>query len=204
MALFLLLLLGVRSAYKEDAQASAAELVFGQPLRLPGEFFDPQVEETVDMTDYLSRLRSIVRSLQPAPAARHNSRHKTFVFKELATATHVFLRDCTAGGGLKPAYSGPHKVLERGDKVFRLLVNGKQATVSIDRIKPAFILRDPDTTSYSPHNTTTQNTPLSPLSNNTPHYSPDADNRGLPSSDDGVIRTSRSGRRVHFPTYYRP
>ena len=201
-----LVLLGVRSAYKEDVEASAAELVYGQPLRLPGEFFDPQADETVDMTDYLSRLRSIVRRLQPSPAARHNSKHMTFIYKELSSATHVFLRDCTAGG-LKPAYSGPHKVIERGDKVFKIMVNGKQVAVSIDRIKPAFILHDPDNTSHSPHTTNIhRNTPQSPLNTNTntDHYTPDADNRDLLSPDDGVVRTTRSGRRVKFPDYYRP
>lgn len=200
-----LVLLGVRSAYKEDAQASAAELVYGQPMRLPGEFFDPQSDETVDMTTYLSRLRSIIRNLQPSPAARHNSNFKTFIYKDLSSATHVFLRDCTAGGGLKPAYSGPHKVIERGDKVFRIVVNGKQVTVSIDRIKPAFILRDPDNTSYSPQTTNMHpNSPQSPLNTNTHHYTPNADNQDLPLADDDVIKTTRSGRRVRFPDYYRP
>ncbi|KAJ8719407.1 hypothetical protein PYW08_011582 [Mythimna loreyi] len=155
------------------------------------------------MTDYLSRLRSIIRNLQPTPAARHGSNTKTFVFKELSSSTHVFLRDCTAGGGLKPAYSGPYKVIERGDKVFKLCVNGKQVTVTIDRLKPAFILRDPDNT--SPHTTNIHhNTPPSPLNSNTPHHTSNADNRNLPSADGNVIRATRSGRRVKFPVFYRP
>ena len=32
-------MLGLRNSYKEDLQATAAEMVFGTPLRLPGEFF---------------------------------------------------------------------------------------------------------------------------------------------------------------------
>lgn len=189
-----LVLLGIRSAYKEDVEASAAELLYGQPLRLPGEFFDPQKDETVDMTDYLSRLRSFARNLQPSAAARHNRTFKTFIYKDLASSSHVFLRDCTAGGCLKPAYSGPHKVTERGDKVFKILVNGKQVTVSIDRIKPAFILSDPDTISRLTLDTDT----------NTHHHTPSADNQTLPSADDSVIRATRSGRQVKFPDYYRP
>ena len=31
-------MLGLRSAPKDDLQASSAELVYGQPLRVPGEF----------------------------------------------------------------------------------------------------------------------------------------------------------------------
>ncbi|KAJ8724718.1 hypothetical protein PYW07_015676 [Mythimna separata] len=198
-----LVLLGVRSAYKEDAEASAAELVYGQPLRLPGEFFEPQPEEAMDMTDYLTRLRNVVRKMHPSPAARHN-KSKIFVFKELATSTHVFLKDCTAGGGFKPAYSGPHEVIQRGDKVFKIVVNGKEVTVSIDRIKPAFILRDPDTP-YSPPTTDIHhNTSQTPPYNNTQHDTPSAENRDLPDADDDVIRKTRSGRRVRFPDYYRP
>ncbi len=37
----LMVLLGVRSALKEDLGCTAAELVYGAPLRLPGEFFTP-------------------------------------------------------------------------------------------------------------------------------------------------------------------
>jgi hypothetical protein len=36
-----LVLLGIRTAFKEDLQASVAELVYGEPLRLPGELLTP-------------------------------------------------------------------------------------------------------------------------------------------------------------------
>jgi hypothetical protein len=36
-----LVLLGIRTAFKEDLQASAAELVYGEPLRIPGELLTP-------------------------------------------------------------------------------------------------------------------------------------------------------------------
>ncbi|KOX80085.1 hypothetical protein WN51_08989 [Melipona quadrifasciata] len=35
----LIQMLGFRNSYKEDIQATAAEMVYGTPLRLPGEFF---------------------------------------------------------------------------------------------------------------------------------------------------------------------
>ncbi|CAH4027952.1 unnamed protein product [Pieris brassicae] len=191
--------MGIRSAYKEDVRASAAELVYGQPMRLPGEFFDPEADVTVDATDYLSRLRNMVRNLQPSPTARHNSKHNTFIFKDLATSSHVFLRDCIVGGALKPACSGPHKVIQRGDKVFKILVNGKQVTVSIDRIKPAFILCDPDNTTNTHHSPNLNTHAIT-------RHTPNAENRDIlrADDDDDVVRTTRSGRRVRFPDYYRP
>jgi hypothetical protein len=45
-----LILLGIRTAYKEDLHSSAAELVYGEPLRVPGEFLvpaTPKVETSV-------------------------------------------------------------------------------------------------------------------------------------------------------------
>lgn len=50
-------LLGIRSAWKEDIQSSAAEVVYGEPLRLPGQFFTPVNDAGVDMTNLISRLR---------------------------------------------------------------------------------------------------------------------------------------------------
>ena len=37
----LLVLLGIRTAFKEDLQSSASELVYGEPQRIPGEFLVP-------------------------------------------------------------------------------------------------------------------------------------------------------------------
>lgn len=49
---------------------------------------------------------------------------------------------------MKQAYSGPHKVLIRGDKIFKIVVSGKEITVSIKCIKSSFILHDPANLGY--------------------------------------------------------
>lgn len=185
-------LLGIRSAYKEDLGTSTAELLYGEPLRLPGEFFEPEDEGTVDLTDYMSRLRCFVHRLQPSPASRHGKGRNTFVYKDLATCTHVFLRDCTVGGSLKSAYTGPHKVIQRGDKTYKILMNNKEVTVSIDRVKPAFILRDPDNHLSHSH----------PTYSHTPNTH--TDRHDLLNPQDNFVRTTKSGRTVRFPDYYRP
>ncbi|KAJ0176674.1 hypothetical protein K1T71_007853 [Dendrolimus kikuchii] len=189
-----LVLLGIRSAYKEDIQASTAELLYGQPLRLPGDFFNPPADETIDVTDYLSRLRGFVRDLQPSPAARHSSRRTTFVFKDLSTSAYVFLRDDKIGGSLKPAYTGPYEVIARGDKVFKIMVNGKQVSVSVDRLKPAFILSDPNTPHHTPPNNNTH----------THHPNTPTNHQASPNTEGDTFKMRRSGRRTRFPDYYRP
>jgi hypothetical protein len=114
-----LVLLGIRSAFKEDLQTSSAELVFGEPLRLPGYFFSPSSKGTTDVTDFSARLRSIVQNLQPVPTSWHG-RKKSFVFKDLATASHVFLRDDTVRGSLQAAYTGPYLILKKEQKVYKI------------------------------------------------------------------------------------
>lgn len=173
-------LLGIRSAFKEDLQTSSAELVYGEPLRLPGEFFHPQTATTTDLADFTARLRKITQDLQPIATSRH-CKNKTFVFKDLAKTSHVFLRDDTIRGSLRPAYTGPHAVMERTDKVYKIMLNGKPVTVSIDRLKPAYILEQNEETRI-PHETQEKET----------------------SREDDTQRQTKSGRRVRFPDFYRP
>ncbi|GBP34510.1 hypothetical protein EVAR_29907_1 [Eumeta japonica] len=179
-----LVLLGVRSAYKDDLKASCAELVYGETLRLPGEFISPSPTKMTDISDYIARLRSFVRKLQPSPASRHGE-CATFVYKDLATTTHVFLREDTIRSCFQPAYTGPHEVLKRGDKIFTILVNGKRTTVSIERIKPAYTVDDELLNTV--HTATRE-----PKS--VPELNPEHRN----------IKRTRSGRTVRFPDYYRP
>lgn len=182
-----LVLLGIRNAYKEDLKTTSAELLYGETLRLPGEFFQAKVDDTEDMSEYVVRLRNFAKRLQPLPASRHGSK-PTFVFKDLSSTSHVFLRDETSGS-LKAAYTGPHEVVQRGDKVFNLLVNGKRVTVSIDRLKPAYTLHD--STTHTNTATTHTNTHILIPTTNSP-------------TERSNIRTTRSGRKVRFPNYYRP
>ena len=138
-----LVLLGIRSSLKEDLQTTSAELVYGENLRLPGEFFHPKREIIVDVTDFASRLRSHMEQIKPRPASHHTSK-PTFVFKDLATSDYVFLRQDAPRASFEPAYTGPYQVLKKGDKVYKLKIKNKDVTVSIDRLKPAFILQESD------------------------------------------------------------
>jgi hypothetical protein len=49
-------LLGIRTAFKEDLQASVTELVYGEPLRIPGELLTPTAEP-VDPAHLITKLR---------------------------------------------------------------------------------------------------------------------------------------------------
>jgi hypothetical protein len=129
-------------------EASSAELVYGSPLRLPEEFFVPLPADCIDVTDFASRLRVQIGKLCPVPALRHVT-PSTFIFKDLATASHVFLRHGAHKGALQAPYAGPYRVLQRVDKNYTIEVLGGANVVSIDRLKPAYVLHV-DTESASP------------------------------------------------------
>src|SRR6201990_3600003 len=113
-------LLGIRSAMKENLQCTSAELVYGSPLRLPGEFFDPSVSpSSSDPYAYLSRLRQCSTSCKPL-VPRPHARIHSFMPKDLSTCTHVFVRLDSHRAPLQARYLGPYKVLSRREKTILL------------------------------------------------------------------------------------
>jgi cleavage and polyadenylation specificity factor subunit 1 len=90
---FPLVLIGICTSLKEDMQASVAELVYGEPLRIPGELLTPTAS-SVDAALVITELRQHMARLRPVPAARHAS-PATFVHSDFGKCTHVFLRQDT-------------------------------------------------------------------------------------------------------------
>ncbi|XP_068617345.1 uncharacterized protein [Battus philenor] len=141
-ALPLLVLLGVRSAFKDDTKASAAELVYGKPLHLPGELIAPAPsleKPTSNPADFINQFRAKMAQLRPVPASRHIKPSTSFKFKDRLTATHALLRDDITCRALQPPYTGPYRILEKSEKAVTLDIKGRHAKVSIDRVKPAHI-----------------------------------------------------------------
>jgi cleavage and polyadenylation specificity factor subunit 1 len=115
-----LVLLGIRSSFKADLYASSAELVYGEPLRIPGQFLT-QTTHPVEPTHLITQLRQHMARLRSVIATRH-ARPETFVYKDLYNCTNVFLRQDTTRQALEPPYSGPYQVISRKEKTLRLLV----------------------------------------------------------------------------------
>ena len=182
-----LVLLGIRTALKEDIHCTSAELVYGTSLRLPGEFFDHiQDDTTDDPAAYVANLKSVMQQLKAAPVRSHLQR-KVHISKALATGTHVFVRCDAIRKPLQSPYDGPYKVLERTDKYFIVDVKGKRDTISLDRLKPAHL----DTDEKNPSSVNTSSATTKPLST-----SP-ATTESQPTT-----RVTRSGRHVHYPVRF--
>ena len=79
--------------------------------------------------------------IRPLPTSRHGEK-KTFMFRDLETSPCVFVRDDAFGGPLQPPYDGPYQVTQRGMKTITIRMKDKNVKVSVDRLKPAFIVSE--------------------------------------------------------------
>lgn len=129
-------LLGIRTTPKEGLGASPAEMVYGEPLVVPGEFFPDAPSE-----DDIHRLRRIVGRFAPCKQTYKPSEHR-YIPQDLHTTKYVFLRTDAHRPPLTPPYSGPYEVIERKKKAFLLRIKGADDWVSIDRLKPAYLQDD--------------------------------------------------------------
>jgi hypothetical protein len=174
-----LVLLGIRTPFKADLQASVAELVYGEPLRIPAELLTPTADP-VEPAHLITQLRRHMARLRPVPASHHAS-STTFMHEDLDNCTHVFLRQDATRRALEPPYSGPYQVLSRREKTLQLLLRGKPVTVSADRVKPAYVLNEAGCGS----------TIFSPSASATPGIAPPPG-----------TQTTHCGRRVRFPACF--
>ncbi|BHF83388.1 hypothetical protein SprV_0902653000 [Sparganum proliferum] len=154
-----LVLLSLRSTLKADIGCTAADLVYGTPYDWP-------------------QLRSVMRNLRAtSPRA---SPANSFIPPDLDKCDFVLVRHDAVRRRLQPPYDGPYKVLRRSDKDAVIDRNGKTDTVSIDRVKPAYI---DDSDHSSPQHCTPPQTVVPPPTGDSPP----------------PVRRTRSGRHVHWP-----
>nr|VZI45164.1 unnamed protein product [Spirometra erinaceieuropaei] len=138
-----LVLLGIRSSIKSDLDCSAAELVFGATVRLPGQMISPTPRVAVeDPTNLLHRLRQFLRTLSPVPLRPSVS--ESYLEKDLATCSHVYIRCDRVRRPLEPPYDDPFRVISRGTKNFCIQRGTREEVVSMDRLKAAVPDTPPD------------------------------------------------------------
>ncbi|BHF58389.1 hypothetical protein SprV_0100134100 [Sparganum proliferum] len=191
-----LVFLGIRSSVKKDIQCTAAELVYGTPLRLPGEFVHTFTTNTNIPSTFLQQLKQRMAQLRPTPTRLTSKR--VFVHEDLQSTPFVFVRHDAVCKSLCSPYDGPYKVLQRMDKHYVIQKADKTDTVSIDRLKPAYLECIPlsvvSKTSSAP---SSPDPPVSIPSSQPPHSITPPTH---PDSPTTAPRTSsRSGRHIHFP-----
>ena len=127
-------LLGLRVTPKEDLHSSSAELVYGEPLTIPGKFVP---RNTTPWTT-----SNLVRpSHLPIPTTTHKI-PRSSVPTSLMSSRFVFIRHDAHRTPLQCPYDGPYEVLEPGDKVFRIRLGDREELITVDRLKPAIMPED--------------------------------------------------------------
>ncbi|KAH9595150.1 hypothetical protein MS3_00009882 [Schistosoma haematobium] len=185
-------LLGIRNAVKADIGYTAAQLVYGTTLRLPGGFVDPSSSSmNMDLTSYTNRLTNAMHSVKPVSTGPQST--DIFVQPDLWYSTHVFVRRDSHRRPFEPAYEGPIKVLQREPKYYIIDKDGTNDSISIDRLKAAYLEGNPihvDFPSVQSHNTTPTLIIPYPTTTNT--------HDGTSTVSENKLKTTRSGRRVRF------
>jgi hypothetical protein len=183
-----LVLLGIRNDIKEGIEAAPSELVYGTTLRLPAdlvEVHDRQLQHPT--TDFVANLKTRMQTIQFTKTTCHKEQ-QVYVPRSLHTAKFVFVRVDAVKKPLQPPYDGPYRVLSTSDKYFKVLVRGKPNTISVDRLKPAYIEANAPLTDDSQPTNSTRESPQA--------IQTDADARLVENT------TTRSGRKVKFPAKY--
>uniref|UniRef100_H2XY55 Gypsy retrotransposon integrase-like protein 1 n=1 Tax=Ciona intestinalis TaxID=7719 RepID=H2XY55_CIOIN len=174
-------LLSFRAALKEDLGCcSSSKLVFGKTMRLPGEFFDDDVQTEPLNAEFAKKLTHALTKVRYTKT-RLPANRPVYVDKSLHDATDVFVREERLQPELTPTYFGPVFVLKKNEKFFTLAMPHGTDNVAIDRLKAAHL---------ASHTSTLNNTP-SPL------IAPAA--TVLNRHDDGT--NGITGRRVKRPAY---
>ena len=165
------------------------ELVYGTTLRQPGEFFSPSYSSNpLDLSYYVDRLKSVMSQLRATPTRTPTPGH-VYMYRALPNFTHVFVRVDRVWKSLEQPYKGPYRVLEHSDKYYKLDINGRQDTVSLNCLKPAHLDNSSSPTASLPDRADSNGVPPdTPAPTLSPIYPPP------PTS-----RITRSGRCVHWP-----
>ncbi|KAK3793147.1 hypothetical protein RRG08_024978 [Elysia crispata] len=118
-----------------------------------------------------------MRSFQP-PTPQFHGQPSVYVPANLAPAKFVYVRKDSHKHPLQRPYDGPYLVLNKSDKFFTVDIKGRPETISIDRLKAAFVTQltttsDTDRPPEPPSAKPQANSPPQPV---LPTSSPSMDN----------------------------
>ncbi len=118
---------------------SSAEMVYGCPLTLPGQFLEGKEPPT---QPFVRGLQQVVHGLTIPTRPLPEERTVDTLPAGLLEATYVYVKRDGNRPPLAQLYEGPYAVISRGAKSFKLQVGRRESTVSIDRLKPHLGVED--------------------------------------------------------------
>ena len=136
-----LAMLGIRTAWRTELECSPAELVYGTSLTVPGSLVGeaPQTQDQeLPTSEFVLDLFKRMGELQPTEMAHHTV-PQVQVPSSIGESKWVYVRTDAVRQPLVRPYTGPYKVIDKSAKYFTIIKNGRPDTVSLDRLKPAFL-----------------------------------------------------------------
>lgn len=182
-------LLGLRTTLGADNNLSPALMTYGATLRWPADFFVPSKANNDDC-EFVRQLISKMASLIPTQS-RSITPSKLLMQKNLATCTHVFLRNDSVRPPLSPPYDGQYEVLERNSKCYKIQLPLRTAVVSTDRLKPAHTTQASNVVTTQASHAPPTSTAAAPSASDLP-----PPQQFTPVTGDQPIRKSRYGRTI--------
>lgn len=136
-----IVMLHLRSAVKEDLRYAPAELTFGALPLLPGSLI-PRQELIVEPNVFGQEFCQIKFPDPEAPRWHTADRNRNAEL-DFTNSDQVFIRRDGVQPSLSTKYSGPYRIVEKYERAYKILVDGKEQVISIDRLKPYIPYRDP-------------------------------------------------------------
>jgi hypothetical protein len=133
------MMLGIRSAWREDSEFSPSESVFGSQLVLPGQFLS--TPEPPSLT-FLREFQGVLAGHSPLPTSHHSTPSPTALPEDLLLSWFVLVRHDAVQPLLSPLYDGPFLVVERSLHFFKIQMGSRIEIVSTHRLKPCHTPED--------------------------------------------------------------
>ncbi len=86
-----IVLLGIRSTWKEDLDLAPALLTYGTNIRVPGDFLPSCADKVTPNNNFVRDLQQNLRKLPPPPPTHHGTKRSYYVPNDLCVAEHVCL-----------------------------------------------------------------------------------------------------------------
>ena len=112
-----MVLLSIRTTWKENIGCSAVECVYGMDLNLTGEFFTSSSSELPDTSGFLQHLRETMHNILP-PLPEYHCHSQVFNLNNLATTGYVYLYKVSHGKTLHAPTQDHTKLLGLKRSIF--------------------------------------------------------------------------------------
>jgi cleavage and polyadenylation specificity factor subunit 1 len=116
-------LLGLRTAPREDSGVSTAQLVYGCALQLPGQLLAAEEQPPLIFSQ---QLNSGLPCVSPLPPPNDTAA----VSQQLRAAEFVYIKAPPAALSLSPAFRGPYAVRKRSEKFYIVKIGQRYEAVS--------------------------------------------------------------------------